>query len=97
MCAKCCWCNALTRSMMLSASRGRLRREFIHDSAPVARLRSDAADSDLAQRCWCGGAAEVLAFLNHLDLFVVGTDGAIWSNWWDVDTRAWSGWFSLGG
>jgi hypothetical protein len=32
---------------------------------------------------------------NRIDLFVNGTDGAIWHKWWDG--RAWRGWESLGG
>jgi hypothetical protein len=39
----------------------------------------------------------VSRYSGHLDLFVVGFDGAIYSNWWDASVGPWSGWFSLGG
>jgi hypothetical protein len=32
---------------------------------------------------------------NRLDLFVVGTDNAVWHKWWDGSS--WGGWESLGG
>lgn len=30
----------------------------------------------------------------HLDLFVMGYDGAVWSAWWDA-TAGWHGWFQI--
>src|SRR5918998_430950 len=33
---------------------------------------------------------------NHLDLFVVGTDGGIYSTWWDA-ASGWAGWFQVSG
>ena len=34
---------------------------------------------------------------NHLDLFVVGNDGRIWTNWWALGTNSnhWNGWFPI--
>lgn len=31
---------------------------------------------------------------NHLDVFWAGKDEAIWTNWWDIDTR-WSKPFTI--
>ena len=31
---------------------------------------------------------------NHLDLFTVGTDGVVYSTWWDAN-GGWAGWFQL--
>jgi hypothetical protein len=40
--------------------------------------------------------ARVVAWApNRLDIFVVGTDSALWHRWWDGN--AWGGWESLGG
>jgi hypothetical protein len=33
---------------------------------------------------------------NHLDLFVTGTDGGIYSTWWDA-ASGWAGWFQVSG
>ena len=33
---------------------------------------------------------------NHLDLFVTGTDGRIYSTWWDAD-GGWADWFNVSG
>ena len=33
---------------------------------------------------------------DHLDLFVTGTDGRIYSSWWDAAT-GWAGWFNVSG
>jgi len=33
--------------------------------------------------------------VNRLDIFVVGTDSALWHKWWDGSS--WGGWESLGG
>ena len=33
---------------------------------------------------------------NHLDLFVTGTDGRIYSTWWD-GASGWGGWFNVSG
>ena len=33
---------------------------------------------------------------DHLDLFVTGADGAIYSTWWDVN-GGWANWFSVSG
>ena len=33
---------------------------------------------------------------NHLDLFVTGTDGRIYSTWWDV-ASGWANWFNVSG
>ena len=33
---------------------------------------------------------------NHLDLFVTGTDGRIYSTWWDA-AAGWAGWFNVSG
>src|SRR5260370_20319395 len=30
----------------------------------------------------------------HLDLFATGTDGAVWSTWWE-GAHGWQGWFLL--
>ncbi len=31
---------------------------------------------------------------NHLDLFATGTDGAVWSTWWEA-ARSWQPWFLI--
>ena len=33
---------------------------------------------------------------NHLDLFVTGTDGRIYSTWWDASS-GWANWFNVSG
>ncbi len=37
----------------------------------------------------------VARYAGHLDLFTVGTDGRVYSAWWDAAT-GWSGWFVIG-
>jgi hypothetical protein len=37
----------------------------------------------------------IARYPNHLDLFVVGTDGLVYGTWWDGAT-GWAGWFQLG-
>ena len=32
---------------------------------------------------------------DHLDLFVVGHDGAVWSSWWHDDAQSWRPWFQI--
>ncbi len=32
---------------------------------------------------------------DHLDLYVVGHDGAVWSSWWHADGGGWRPWFQL--
>jgi hypothetical protein len=32
---------------------------------------------------------------DHLDLFVVGHDGAVWSSWWHADEGGWRPWFPI--
>ncbi len=31
----------------------------------------------------------------HLDLFATGTDGTVWSNWWEAGP-GWQNWFLIG-
>jgi len=39
--------------------------------------------------------AAVSRIPKHLDLFLTASDGSIWSNWWNDDTRVWSSWFQI--
>jgi uncharacterized protein with von Willebrand factor type A (vWA) domain len=32
---------------------------------------------------------------DHVDLFVVGHDGAVWSSWWHADAEGWRPWFPI--
>ena len=32
---------------------------------------------------------------DHLDLFITGHDGAIWSSWWHDDAQSWRSWFQI--
>ncbi|MGH9334124.1 MAG: hypothetical protein ACRD21_10280 [Vicinamibacteria bacterium] len=32
---------------------------------------------------------------DHLDLFVIGHDGAVWSSWWHADAEGWRPWFQI--
>jgi hypothetical protein len=32
---------------------------------------------------------------DHIDLFVVGEDGAVWSTWWHADAEGWRPWFPI--
>jgi hypothetical protein len=32
---------------------------------------------------------------DHLDLFVTGLDGAVWSTWWHEDAEGWRPWFQI--
>ena len=32
---------------------------------------------------------------DHLDLFVTGLDGAVWSSWWHDDAQGWRPWFQI--
>ncbi len=50
-----------------------------------------------------GGAAALRSTItaiarnpNHLDLFVTGTDGNIYSTWWDIN-GGWANWFHVAG
>lgn len=50
-----------------------------------------------------GGAAALRSTItaiarnpNHLDLFVTGTDGRIYSTWWDIN-GGWANWFNVSG
>ena len=46
-----------------------------------------------------GGAGSpitaVARYAGHLDIFTVGTDNRVWSNWWDR-ASGWAGWFPIG-
>ncbi len=42
-----------------------------------------------------GEVAAVSRLTQHIDVFTVGSDGIIWSAWWDAN-GGWSGWFQLG-
>ena len=39
--------------------------------------------------------AAISRFAEHIDVFVVGSDGLVYSTWWDA-ASAWAGWFPLG-
>ena len=39
--------------------------------------------------------AAVQRFAEHIDVFVVGSDGVVYSTWWD-GASGWAGWFPLG-
>jgi hypothetical protein len=43
---------------------------------------------------FCLGFVQVES--NHLDLFVTGTDGRIYSTWWDAN-GGWANWFNVSG
>ncbi len=32
---------------------------------------------------------------DHLDLFITGSDGAVWSSWWHADAEGWRPWFQI--
>ncbi|WP_371501180.1 M64 family metallopeptidase [Kitasatospora sp. NBC_00374] len=38
----------------------------------------------------------IARYAGHLDLFTVGTDGRVYSTWWD-QSSGWAGWFRVGG
>ena len=42
-----------------------------------------------------GQVAAISRATEHIDLFTVGSDGLVYSNWWDGAT-GWAGWFALG-
>jgi hypothetical protein len=50
---------------------------------PATRFPVDARVSAVARRP------------DHLDLFVVGHDGAIWTSWWHDDGGGWRPWFQI--
>ena len=74
-----------------------------HSSAERAHVRKGLRRGleCLVQRLWRrrGIRSPITAIArnpNHLDLFVTGTDGRIYSTWWDAAT-GWAGWFNVSG
>jgi len=46
------------------------------------------------------GIASVTALARlegQMDLFVVGSDGRVWTMWWRDDNGRWASWYAIGG
>jgi hypothetical protein len=46
---------------------------------------------------WARGSSQAGLSSNQANLFVTGSNGAVYSNWWDPASGTWHPWLAIGG